>query len=64
MLQQRQIVKSLDNQINVEDPRRRKYAIIYFHSILWILIYVIVTIYRTVPLQKSYLDTAKLRSSV
>ena len=49
MLQQRQIVKALDEQL--EDPAYTKYAIRSFHSI-GLLIYVNVTIYRTVALQR------------
>ena len=51
MLQQRQIVKTLGKQIDVEDPRRRKYAIIYFHSLTWMFIFVDDTIYRNVSHQ-------------
>ena len=33
---ERQIVKALGNQINIENPVFVKYAIISFHSIVWI----------------------------
>jgi hypothetical protein len=51
MLQQRQIVKSLGMQID-KDPGYIEYANTTFSSIVWIFIYVYVTIYRTVPLQR------------
>ena len=66
---QRQIVKSLDNQIDVEDPGRRKYAITRIYLIAWIFISINVTLYRTAPLQRCQssnshwiLLTTKLRS--
>jgi hypothetical protein len=52
ILQRRQIVKALGNQIDIEDPAYTKYAITDFHLIAWILISVNVTIYRTVPLPR------------
>jgi hypothetical protein len=49
---QRQIIKGLGNQIDIEDPIYMKHAITGFHYIVWMLISsIIVTIYRTVPLQ-------------
>jgi hypothetical protein len=52
MLQRRQIViKAVSKQIDIEDPVYAKDAIKSFHSITWMLISVIVTIYRTVPPQ-------------
>jgi hypothetical protein len=52
MLQRRQIViKTLDYQIDIEDPVCMKHAIASFHSI-GLLISVNVTIYRTVALQR------------
>jgi hypothetical protein len=52
MLQQRQIVvKALGKQIDIEDPAYRKHAGTSFHSITWMFISVIVTIYRTIALQ-------------
>jgi hypothetical protein len=54
MLQQRQIaVKGLDNQIeDTEYPAYRKYVITDFHSIVWLFIAVIVTIYRNISNQR------------
>jgi hypothetical protein len=49
---QRQIVKAVDNRIDIEDPGDKKYAITYFHSITWMWVSVIVTIYRIVPVQR------------
>ncbi len=49
---QRQIVKELGNQIDTKDPLYTKYAITGFQSIVWILISVNVTIYRTVSIGK------------
>ena len=52
MLQRRQIVKSLGNDIDIEDPVYAKDATTSFLSIAWMLISVNVTIYRTVPIQR------------
>jgi hypothetical protein len=52
MLQkQRQIVSTVDNQIEIEDLVCTKYASTSFHSIDWMIISVNVTIYRTILLQ-------------
>jgi hypothetical protein len=71
MPQRRQIVKSLDNQIDVEDVGRRKYAITSFHHLNRLLISVNVTTHRTVSLQRYQgnshcimIMTIKLRSSI
>jgi hypothetical protein len=50
MLLQIQIVNGLGRQIDIEGPAYPKFAIKSFHSISWILISVIVTINRTVPM--------------
>ncbi len=50
MLQERQIVNDLGNQIDIEYTLYMKYPITYFHSITWMLISVNVTIHRTQPL--------------
>ena len=55
--------------MDIEDPAYRKYAITDFHSIVWMFITVIVTIYRTITLSESYeispyIVTTKLRSCV
>ena len=53
MVQQRQIVvKGLGKQIDIEDPVRVNYAITSFHFIEWMIIFVNVTIYRTLPLDR------------
>ena len=52
MLQQRQINKVVGNQIDLEDLVGTKYSDVSFHSIVWVLISVIVTINRTEPLQE------------
>jgi hypothetical protein len=44
---QRQILKNLGNQIDIQYPICAKYTITSFHSIDWLLISVNVTIYRT-----------------
>jgi hypothetical protein len=54
MLQRQIVVKALGKQMDVEDPAYRKYAIVDFHSIVWMFIAVIVTIYRTITLSESY----------
>ena len=48
---QRQIIKALGYQIDIEDPVCTNYAITYFHSIVWMFIAVIVTTYRNVSNQ-------------
>jgi hypothetical protein len=69
MLQRQIVIQALGKQIDIEDPAYRKYAITDFHSIVWMFIAVIVTIYRTVTLSESYenshyIITTKLRSSI
>ena len=64
---QRQIVKGLGKQI--EDALYMKYAIISFHSMAWMIIFVNVTIYRTISLPESYeinhyIITTKLRRCI
>jgi len=65
----RQIIKTLRDQMDIEDPVCTNYAITYFHSIVWTFIAVIVTIYRNVSNQ-SYeyshfiMLTTKLRSCI
>jgi hypothetical protein len=51
MLQRRQVIKAVGNQIDTRDPVYMKYPITYFHSITWMLLSVIVTINRTESLQ-------------
>ena len=68
ILQRRQILKDLGSLIDIEDLAYRKYAITDFHSIVWMLIAVIVTIYRTIALPESYennhcITTSKLLRS-
>ena len=52
ILQRRQILKDLGSLIDIEDLAYRKYAITDFHSIVWMFIAVIVTIYRTITLSE------------
>ena len=54
MLQERQIVDALGNQIDIQLLGCIKYAIISFHSTVWIFISINVTIYRTVPILQSH----------
>ena len=51
---QRQIVKGLGNQIDIEDPAYTKYAGTSFQSIVWMLIFDIVTIKRNAAVQQRY----------
>jgi hypothetical protein len=44
MLQKRHVIKAVGNAI--DDPAYPKFAIRSFHSISWMLISIIVTIYR------------------
>ena len=65
---QRQIVKGLGNQIDIEDPAYTKYAGTSFQFIAWMLIFDIVTIKRNVALLQRYennhcITTAKLLRS-
>jgi hypothetical protein len=46
MLQRQIVIKELGNQIDTKDPLYTKYAITGFQSIVWIPIFVDVTIYR------------------
>jgi hypothetical protein len=72
MLQRQIVVKSLDMQIDIEDPGYIKYAYTTFGSIVWIFISVNVTIYRTIALHRDQnssshfmmMATTKLRSSI
>jgi hypothetical protein len=54
MLQQRQIVKALGTQINIEDPVCTKYSSTSFQSIVWMLIFDIVTIKRNAAVLQRY----------
>jgi hypothetical protein len=56
MLQQRQIVKGLGKQIDIEDPAYRKYAGTSFQSIVWMLIFDIVTIKRNAAVLQRYVN--------
>jgi hypothetical protein len=51
---QRQIVKGLGNQLDTEDPAYAKYAGTSFQSIVWILIFDIVTIRRNAAVIQRY----------
>jgi hypothetical protein len=51
---QRQIVKGLGNQIDIEDPAYTKYAGTSFQSIVWMLIFDIVTIKRNAAIVQRY----------
>ncbi|MDF2768888.1 MAG: hypothetical protein K0S91_1723 [Nitrososphaeraceae archaeon] len=68
MIQERQIIKAIDKQIDVEDSECTKYAITSFHYLDSLLISVYVTIYRTVSEHKhetSYcITTATLRNRI
>jgi hypothetical protein len=72
MLQQIQIVKVLDNQVDIEDPRYVKDVFMSFHHLDWLLISVNVTIYRTISLYRyqsssnyiMMITTAKLGSYI
>jgi hypothetical protein len=64
ILQQRQVIKALLNQVNVEGPLCMKYASTSFQFIAGTLISVIVTINRTVPIQRLSITTAEPGSSI
>jgi hypothetical protein len=51
---QRQIIKAVGNQIDIEYPAYIKYAGTSFHFLDCMLISVNVTIYRTISLPESY----------
>ena len=51
---QRQIVKALGQQIDIEDPAYTKYAGTSFQSNVWMLIFDIVTIYRNAAILQRY----------
>jgi hypothetical protein len=68
---QTEVVKAVGNQIDIEDPTFTKYPITTLHHIALIFISIIVTINRTIPLQRYQCSishyimlTTKLRSSI
>ena len=52
MLQRQIVVKALVKQIDIEDPANTKYAGTTFQSIVWILIFDIVTIKRNAAVER------------
>jgi hypothetical protein len=69
MLQRQIVVNSLGRQIGIDDLAYTKYAGMSFHSIVWILIFDIVTINRNVSLVQryeisQYIISTKLRSCI
>jgi hypothetical protein len=54
MILQRQVIKALVNQGDVEDPLCMKYADTSFQSIVWMLIFDILTIKRNAAVLQSY----------
>ena len=54
MLQRQIIVETLGKQIDIEDPAYTKYAGTTFQSIVWILIFDIVTIKRNAAVLQRY----------
>jgi hypothetical protein len=66
---QRQIIKAVGKQIDIEDIEYTKYTNTTFDSIIWIFIRVNVTIYRTIALSETYenshyIMTTELRSCI
>jgi hypothetical protein len=51
---QTQIVKGLGKQIDIEDPAYTKYACTSFQSMVWMLIFDIVTIKRNATVLQRY----------
>jgi hypothetical protein len=51
---QRQIIKGLGKQIDIEDPTYTKYAGTSFQSIVWMLVFDIVTINRNAAVLQRY----------
>jgi hypothetical protein len=54
MLQRQIVIKELGNQIDAKDPLYTKYVITGFQFIAWMIVFVDVTIYRTISLPESY----------
>jgi hypothetical protein len=54
MLQRQIVIQALGNQIDIEDPLYMKYASISFQSIVWMLIFDIVTIERNAVVLQRY----------
>jgi hypothetical protein len=54
MLQRQIIVKALGKQIDIEDPAYKKYAGTSFQSIVWTLIFDLVTIKRNAAVPQRY----------
>jgi hypothetical protein len=52
MIQKQIVVKGLGKQIDIEDPAYTKYAVTSFQSIVWMLIFDIVTIKRNAEYYK------------
>jgi hypothetical protein len=54
MIQRQIVVKGLTKQIDIEDPASTKYASTSFQSIVWMLIFYIVTIKRNAAVLQRY----------
>jgi hypothetical protein len=54
MLQRQIVIQALGNQIDIEDPLHMKYASISFQSVVWMLIFDIVTIERNAVVLQRY----------
>jgi hypothetical protein len=54
MLQRQIVIQALGNQIDIEDPLYMKYASISFQSVVWMLIFDIVTIERNAVVLQRY----------
>ncbi len=54
MLQRQIVIKALGQQIDIEDPAYTKYAGTSFQSIVWMLIFDIVTIKRNTAVLQRY----------
>jgi hypothetical protein len=54
MLQRQIVIQALGNQIDIEDTLYMKYASISFQSVVWMLIFDIVTIERNAVVLQRY----------
>jgi hypothetical protein len=54
MLQRQIVIKALGKQIDIEDPAYRNYVGTSFQSIVWTLIYGLVTIKRNAAVPQRY----------
>ncbi len=63
MLQRQIVIKGLGKQIDIEDPAYTKYAGTSFQSIVWMLIFDIVTIKRNAAVLQRYENNRRITTT-